>query len=223
MQYNVGTANVISGSAVVTGVGTAWSANIDPADLFTIIDDAVSYEISSVDSNTQVTLTANYAGASASGADYTICRDFTANRGYPEIWKGDLDWTKFYRRLVARLDADVYRKIVKSVSLDLSASASLAVVLHCEKVCTLIKATLLYSEATSSDAGVSIKIGKETDDSYYYTGTSEISKALWYSKDVTLLQTDLAAGNTVIISTAGGKVGTGEIMLVLEYGIDYPA
>ncbi len=104
-----------------------------------------------------------------------------------------------------------------SVSVDLSGAAAVVVALHCERACTLIKATILYTEASSADAGVAIKIGKETDDDYYYTGTSEVSKALWYSKNVTLLQTAVGAGDTVLFSSAGGKAGTGELMLILEY------
>lgn len=107
-----------------------------------------------------------------------------------------------------------------ATSLDLSGAAAVQIVFHAEKACTLRKATLLYSEASSADAGITIKIGKEADDAYYYTGTSEVSKAQWYTKDVTLLATDLAAGDTVLFTSAGSKVGTGEIMLVIEYTIN---
>ena len=61
-------------------------------------------------------------------------------------------------------------------------------------------------------------MGKETDDDYYYTGTSEVSKAQYYEADLTLLQTDLAAGDTLMFSSAGGKTGTGAIMCFAEWG-----
>ena len=104
-----------------------------------------------------------------------------------------------------------------SVSVDLSGAATTLVAFHSERACTLKKATLLYTEASSSDAGITVKIGKESDDDYYYTGTSEVSKAQWYTLNVTLLQTALAAGDTVLLYSAGGKVGTGEVTLILEY------
>ncbi len=104
-----------------------------------------------------------------------------------------------------------------SVVVDLSGAAAILVALHAERAITLTKATLLYSEASSGDAGIAIKIGKETDDDYYFSGTSEVSKAQWYTKDVTLLQTEVALGDTVLFSSAGGKVGTGEIILILDY------
>lgn len=105
--------------------------------------------------------------------------------------------------------------------MDLSGSAvANNVILHPSQNCTLLRAILLYTEASSSDAGVAIKIGKETDDDYYYTGTSETSKSQWYEKEVTLLATDIAAGDTVVCSCAGGKTGTGEVLVCIEYTVN---
>ena len=106
------------------------------------------------------------------------------------------------------------------VIMDLSGGAvSGVVILHTSRALTLLKAIILYTELSSADAGVTITIGKESSSAYYYTGASEISKALWYELDVTLLQTDVAAGDTVICGTAGGKVGTGEVLLAIEYKV----
>ena len=44
-----------------------------------------------------------------------------------------------------------------------------------------------------------------------------ISKAQFYSTTVTLLANDVAAGDTIQVVCAGGKVGTGEIIVVLEW------
>src|SRR3990167_4302947 len=106
------------------------------------------------------------------------------------------------------------------VIMDLSGGAvSNVIVLHTSRALTLLKAIILYTEASSADAGVTITIGKESDLDYYYTGASEISQAQWYEKDVTLLATDVAAGDTVICGIAGGKVGTGEVLITLEYKV----
>jgi hypothetical protein len=107
-----------------------------------------------------------------------------------------------------------------STSVDLSGAAETLVCLHSEVACTLVKATLLYREASSADAGITIEIGKESDRDYYYTGTTEVSKSQWYSKDIDLLANDIAAGDTVTFYSPGGKTGTGEIMLVIEYVVD---
>lgn len=104
-----------------------------------------------------------------------------------------------------------------AISVDLSGSAATLVCLHTERKATIINAYLLYTEASSADAGITVEVGKESDRDYYYTGTTEVSKAIWYSKTLTLLKNDLAAGDTITFYSAGGKTGTGEIMLIIEY------
>jgi hypothetical protein len=126
--------------------------------------------------------------------------------------KWRLEWLKIYsppNKYIART----------VVPLDLSGAAATEICLHVETHINLLKATILYTEASSADAGVNIKIGKESDDDYFYTGTSEASKAQWYSSDVTLLQKWLYAGDTLLFSTVGGKSGTGEVLLIVEYYI----
>lgn len=106
-----------------------------------------------------------------------------------------------------------------ATSVDLSGAAATLICLHTELSVELVRAFFLYTEASSADAGITIKIGNEADDDYFYTGTTEVSKSQWYSADLTLLKKDLTAGDTVILSSAGSKTGTGEIMLVIEYKI----
>jgi len=81
IAYTTGTISVTNGSATVTGSGTSWytSATHYPAwgsdDAQagrSITIDSVAYTIKSVDSATQITLTANYAGSTASGLSYSI-------------------------------------------------------------------------------------------------------------------------------------------------------
>src|SRR3990167_10811026 len=104
-----------------------------------------------------------------------------------------------------------------SVPADLSGSAVTLVVLHTEKNITIERAWLLYTEASSADAGITVEIGKESDRDYFYVGTSEISKAIWYTNEVTLLKKDLLVGDTLTFYSPGGKTGTGEIICVIQY------
>jgi hypothetical protein len=104
-----------------------------------------------------------------------------------------------------------------ATSIDLSGAAETLIVFHTEREATITNAYFLYTEATSADAGITIKIGKEEDDDYYYTGTSEVSKSQWDTDSITLLKRDIAQGDTVLFYSAGGKSGTGEIMLIIEY------
>ncbi len=107
---------------------------------------------------------------------------------------------------------------VKSSVIDLSGSAvAQEVVLYSSVGATMKAAHILYIEGSSADAGVALKIGKESDDNYYYDGTSETEKAAWYCLDVTLLQTAITAGEAVTVSCAGGKSGAGTVQIVIEY------
>lgn len=141
--------------------------------------------------------------------DYTTHQQFkwvASKSGYADITRDELD-ILINPRMVARTSASV----------DLSGSAETLVGFHAPFDCKIMKATLLYTEASSADAGVTVEIGKESDRDYFYTGTTEISKSQWYEKDVTLLQTDLDQGDTLTLYSPGGKTGTGEIMLQVEY------
>ena len=79
--YDAGTVDVTNGSATVTGSGTTWSSELKAGDYFRIggLNDAnaVWYEIQSVDSDTQITLTTAYNEATATGQSYTVRKVFT--------------------------------------------------------------------------------------------------------------------------------------------------
>lgn len=74
--YQQGTVSVTNGSAVVTGSGgTLFVSQVTAGDMFTV-DRSRFYEVLSVDSDTQITLTENYAGSSDATASYAIVRLF---------------------------------------------------------------------------------------------------------------------------------------------------
>lgn len=91
-QYKTGSVTVTAASATVTGSETVWLTYVSVGDTFKIEGENAIYNIASVDSDTQITLTSAYAGATASGQSYQITVDFTPNLSIPEIWSGDLDW-----------------------------------------------------------------------------------------------------------------------------------
>lgn len=84
-RYETGTVAVTNGSAVVTGTSTLWAANLKAMDRITVgatgVRDpaATWYEIASVDSDTQVTLTTPYAGTTQTGQAYTARKVFTGD------------------------------------------------------------------------------------------------------------------------------------------------
>jgi hypothetical protein len=78
--YETGTITVVNGSSVVTGASTAFVGNVvagDQIGLGKLLDETRAtdfpvtwYTVQSVDSDTQLTLTENYAGVSASAQSY---------------------------------------------------------------------------------------------------------------------------------------------------------
>ncbi|WP_244563834.1 phage tail protein [Ensifer aridi] len=74
--YVTGTVSVTAGSAVVTGVGTAWQTALIAGGLFGLdSSNGNPVPILSVDSNTQITLAKPWRGTTASDQGYWIIRD----------------------------------------------------------------------------------------------------------------------------------------------------
>lgn len=69
--YRVGTVSVTQGSPTVTGNGTVFTSVVREGDMFTV-DENIFYEIAAVVSDTQLTLTKNYAQDTQSNISYTI-------------------------------------------------------------------------------------------------------------------------------------------------------
>lgn len=79
--YSTGTVTMTAAGAIITGSGTSWSANVDAGMLFRHGAERV-YVVKSVDSNTQITLTEPYGGATDSGEAYTLSPLETATTPY---------------------------------------------------------------------------------------------------------------------------------------------
>jgi len=108
MQYQIGKATVINNSQIVTGVNTVWLTNVFVGSLFKISGNNNIYQIGSVDSNTQITLTTVYAGVSLTESAYQIVVDFTPNFSIPEIWTGDKDWPYHLTQALRKIDTLLY-------------------------------------------------------------------------------------------------------------------
>jgi parallel beta-helix repeat protein len=119
---------------------------------------------------------------------------------------------------------NTYDQSLKSTALDLSGAAVDIATFHATCPCALAGYTIIYTEASSADAGVDVRVGRyqdgvALDDDYFDISTSEVSKNLGYSKHFVtadLTNKVIAAGDTVTVGTAGGKAGTGEVMIILH-------
>ena len=104
-QYKTGTATVTNGSPTVTGTNTLWLANVTAGDSFTVAGDGVMYNVASVDSDTQVTLSAPYAGVTASGVVYAIGTGFTVPDSFPEMSQGDIETATIFTRAMRKIQS----------------------------------------------------------------------------------------------------------------------
>ena len=104
-QYSTGLSSVTNGSPTVTGTNTLWLANVTAGDSFTVAGDGVMYDVASVDSDTQVTLSVAYAGVTAAGVVYTIARDFTSPDSFPELTTGDIETPTIITRALRKIQS----------------------------------------------------------------------------------------------------------------------
>lgn len=74
-----GTISVTNGSAVVNGIGTDWTAPVVKPGYILVTADGNLYEIESLSSGTQVTLSEAYMGATNGAANYVIIPTIGAN------------------------------------------------------------------------------------------------------------------------------------------------
>lgn len=104
-QYSAGTVTVTNGSPTVTGSGSLWTGNVVAGSWITITNSGLSYQVQSVDSNTQITLTSNYNGATASAQTYVIFQDFSFNYSLPLLNPGDQQTATLHNRAMQIIDA----------------------------------------------------------------------------------------------------------------------
>lgn len=124
--------------------------------------------------------------------------------------------------VLAAMQSDLETVVICSqVPLDLSGAAGTKYVFIADRAYTISAAYAVFTEASSADAGSNISVGKVfvgTDDVDYFVNevTSEVSKETGYRQALTLLQTAIIAGDVVTLVSAGGKTGTGEVLLELN-------
>ena len=117
-QYKTGTATVTNGSATVTGTNTLWLANVTAGNSFTVAGDGVMYDVASVDSDTQITLSAPYAGTTASGVVYAIGTGFTVPDSFPEMSQGDIETATIFTRGMRKIQSKFIGIAIDKTKLD---------------------------------------------------------------------------------------------------------
>jgi hypothetical protein len=110
------------------------------------------------------------------------------------------------------------RLFLKAIEIDLSGAATTEMLLYLDNLYGYMKScNVVYSEATSADAGVAINLGNTTDPTFFGTITNAVSKALWSTEEMTI--DDRRITKPVILTCVGGKTGTGKAVVTIEYSI----
>lgn len=75
---------------MVTGTGTEFLANVNEGDFIQVSGDTAWYTIQEVNSDTQLTLTSEYTGNTASNIYYVITSRYTYSLTDGELWRSFL-------------------------------------------------------------------------------------------------------------------------------------
>lgn len=103
-QYRRGRVSVTNGSTTVTGTETGFSGNVDPGDLFVLLEGKVVYEVSSVIDDITIELNRSFQEDTQSNVSYAITRDFTPLFSFPYPAKGDVATAAILRRSIKRIE-----------------------------------------------------------------------------------------------------------------------
>lgn len=104
-QYSEGTVDTVAGSTTVTGLNTQFTLNLQPGQLIRIGSVKAWYEIADVVSPTVLNLAANFP-QTLDDVTFVVIRDYTPNRGYPELNQGDLNSADVITRTFREIDTD---------------------------------------------------------------------------------------------------------------------
>jgi hypothetical protein len=132
-------------------------------------------------------------------------------------WFSAIDYTSLSGSSQINLMEGVqYRQ---SIEIDLSGAATTVFLANIpNRYGFLRSANIIYTEATSSDAGILIEVGYVGDTNYLASLTTSISQSLWDVDAMTIHNADIGSwAGPIIITSPGGKTGTGNIIIEIEY------
>ena len=104
-QYIDGTVDTTAGSTLVSGLNTQFTLNVQPGQLMRIGNVKAWFEIADVVTPTSLHLASNFP-QTLDDVTFVIVRDFTPNRGYPEVNQGDLNSADIITRTFREIDTD---------------------------------------------------------------------------------------------------------------------
>jgi len=119
--------DVTSGNQSVIIAGMDATAEIGQGDLFCVVGDSVWYDVASVSyaaPDTTVNLSANYQGATATGVQGVIVRDFTSPDSIPYPGPQDIETASLFKRAASILQSLIDDIGGAALSMDVSGGAN---------------------------------------------------------------------------------------------------
>src|SRR5258708_1083165 len=104
MQYNAGTVNVVLNNNTVTGVGTAFLANVPVGSWFSKKGSNVSYLVSGVPDDTHLTLVGLYGGPTETVIAYWCGTSRTPSQNFPYAEPNDVDTATLFKQFAIMVD-----------------------------------------------------------------------------------------------------------------------
>jgi hypothetical protein len=179
------------------------------------------------------------AGAAANGyalalknsatAQVRNCKDFAGGANWSQIYMSETAALTKYDDQLATVNhasgtsagtvvhSPYQSRQYRSDIMDLSGAASTKIIYIPKRNGRVTRIAVIYTEASSADAGVTITV-KSDDATYTYASfTSHTSQALHDVQEITIASsTIVSSSRPVIVTSAGGKTGTGEVSVIFE-------
>jgi len=153
-QYKTGTVSVTNNSNAVVGTGTSWVGKVAAGNLFTVSGSFVPYIVAAVANDTNLTLSANYGGATQAGLAYSITTSLTPNRSLPYMEDRDVDTATIFKRAMTQLDTILGAVFTADKVVRTDANGNLTTAIGSGAFTTLSASGLI-----TANAGISVPTG----------------------------------------------------------------
>lgn len=123
--YKTGSVVITVNSPTVIGSDTEFDTYVSSGNLFRIRGEDPFYEIATVHSATNLSLTAPYQNSDFSASDvlagmpYQIVTDYTPNYSFPELGSNDINFQNIFTKAIREIDTELFNLEASSVTASL--------------------------------------------------------------------------------------------------------
>ena len=109
------------------------------------------------------------------------------------------------------------KKTAVSENIDLSGAAFSDLLVSFDLSCVITSVRLIYSEASSADAGVTVNVGNQSSATAFASGVTLTSQPIGTITELLTLEKYAREGDALIVACGGGKTGAGAVKVVVDY------